>query len=227
MPIVSLSDWNRFLFEHPNAHLLQTGDWGELKSAFGWKPVRLITGDVGVQILFRRLPLGFTVGYIPKGPVCKNPAAAVQDQFWQEIENICKTHRAVFCKFELDSWDVEPMSLNSSLSFIPENSIPPRPIVTGPLFKNNWSYSTHNIQPPRTLIVDLKGSVRAVLPGDTTSRRSVTARSSWSSSYRMTPRLNTSAGGRCAASGRVIPASTSSAMQTRTTLIARDPAWAM
>ena len=163
MPIVSLSDWNRFLFEHPNAHLLQTGDWGELKSAFGWKPVRLITGDVGVQILFRRLPLGFTVGYIPKGPVCKNPAAAVQDQFWQEIENICKTHRAVFCKFELDSWDVEPMSLNSSPSFIPENSIPPRPIVTGPLFKNNWSYSTHNIQPPRTLIVDLKGSEEGLL----------------------------------------------------------------
>ena len=163
MPIVSLSDWNQFLLEHPTAHVLQTGDWGELKSAFGWKPVRLITGDVGVQILFRRLPLGFTVGYIPKGPVCKNPASAVRDQFWQEIEDICKTNRAVFCKFELDSWDVEHMSLNSSPSFIPENIIPPRAIVTGPLFKNNWSYSTHNIQPPRTLIVDLKGSEEELL----------------------------------------------------------------
>ena len=163
MPIVSLSDWNRFLLEHPTAHVLQTGEWGELKSAFGWKPIRLITGDVGVQILFRRLPLGFTVGYIPKGPVCKNPASAVQDPFWQEIEDICKTNRAVFCKFELDSWDVEHMSLHSSPSFIPENSIPPRAIVTGPLFRNNWSYSTHNIQPPRTLIVDLKGSEEEIL----------------------------------------------------------------
>ncbi len=64
--IVSLPDWNHFLSQHPDTHLLQTGEWGELKSAFGWKPVRLISGDLGVQILFRRLPLGFTIGYIPK-----------------------------------------------------------------------------------------------------------------------------------------------------------------
>ena len=69
MPIVSLTDWNQFLSSHPNAHLLQTGEWGELKSAFGWKPVRIITGNVGVQILFRKLPLGFTVGYIPKSAI--------------------------------------------------------------------------------------------------------------------------------------------------------------
>jgi hypothetical protein len=30
MPEVSLSDWNKFLKNHPNAHLLQTGEWGEL-----------------------------------------------------------------------------------------------------------------------------------------------------------------------------------------------------
>jgi len=58
MPEVSLSDWNTFLQNHPNAHLLQTGEWGELKSAFGWKAVRLINGNVGAQILFRKLPLG-------------------------------------------------------------------------------------------------------------------------------------------------------------------------
>jgi len=66
MPIITLTDWNQFLSKHPNAHLLQTGEWGELKSAFGWKPVRIVTGSVGVQILFRKLLLGFTVGYIPK-----------------------------------------------------------------------------------------------------------------------------------------------------------------
>ena len=68
MPIASLSAWNQFLLVHPNVHLLQTGEWGELKSAFGWKPVRLVSGEDGVQILFRKLPLGFTVGYIPKFP---------------------------------------------------------------------------------------------------------------------------------------------------------------
>ena len=66
MSIVSLSTWNQFLSTHPNAHLLQTGEWGALKSSFGWEPVRIVSGKVGAQILFRKLPLGFTVGYIPK-----------------------------------------------------------------------------------------------------------------------------------------------------------------
>ena len=163
MPIVSLSDWNQFLSNHPNAHLLQTGEWGELKSAFGWKPVRLITGNVGLQILFRALPLGFTVGYIPKGPVCHNPSSAINDKFWQEIDKVCKKNLAVFCKFELDSWDVDYMSSDSGPWLFPEKVIPPRAIVAGPLFKNNWSYSTHNIQPPRTIVVRLQGSDEDIL----------------------------------------------------------------
>ena len=42
MPEVNLTDWNHFLESHPNAHLLQMGEWGELKKDFGWKPVRII-----------------------------------------------------------------------------------------------------------------------------------------------------------------------------------------
>ena len=90
MPIVTLADWNQFLSQHPSAHLLQTGEWGELKSAFGWKPVRIITGNVGAQILFRKLPLGITIGYIPKGPVCDNALSAINDVFWKEINIACK-----------------------------------------------------------------------------------------------------------------------------------------
>ena len=67
MPEVSLSDWNQFVASHPDAHLLQMGQWGELKNEFGWKPVRLILDrETGAQILFRRLPLGLTLGYMPK-----------------------------------------------------------------------------------------------------------------------------------------------------------------
>ncbi|MBK7454937.1 MAG: hypothetical protein IPJ46_14835 [Anaerolineales bacterium] len=67
MDIVNLSEWNKFLGTHPNAHLLQMGEWGELKKDFGWKPLRFILNNkTGVQILFRRLPLGLTLGYMPK-----------------------------------------------------------------------------------------------------------------------------------------------------------------
>jgi lipid II:glycine glycyltransferase (peptidoglycan interpeptide bridge formation enzyme) len=139
MPLVSLSDWNQFLFRHPNAHLLQTGEWGELKSAFGWKPIRIVSGELGVQILFRKLPLGFTIGYIPKA-VISNQLSVNNEQFWKEIDSVCKFHRAVFLKLEPDSWDSE---------FI--------------LHPSSFILSKHNIQPPRTLIVDLRGTEEEIL----------------------------------------------------------------
>jgi hypothetical protein len=66
MPLVSLSEWNLYLEEHPNGHILQSGEWGELKAAFGWQAIRVVNGNAGVQILLRSLPLGFTLAYLPK-----------------------------------------------------------------------------------------------------------------------------------------------------------------
>ena len=173
MPITSLPDWNQFLAAHPNTHLLQTGEWGELKSSFGWKPSRIISGNVGVQILFRQLPLGLTVGYIPKGPVCRNPLSVINDTFWREINFVCKQHRAIFCKFELDAWDIENLSLETYQwqYFLSGTQTPrfpsgvriPLSIIAGLLVNNKWLISPHNIQPPRTIVVDIKDSEDEIL----------------------------------------------------------------
>jgi lipid II:glycine glycyltransferase (peptidoglycan interpeptide bridge formation enzyme) len=171
--IVSLSDWNQFLSAHPNAHLLQTGEWGALKSAFGWKPVQIIAGNAGVQILFRQLPLGVTVGYIPKGPVCSNPLFAMTDQLWKEIDIVCRRNHSIFCKLELDAWDIENMVFESDQwpYFLSETQIPRNPssmpmplsIVVGSLANHKWLISPRNIQPPRTIVVDIHGSEEEIL----------------------------------------------------------------
>lgn len=142
MPIVSLAEWNQYLLRHPNAHLLQTGEWGELKSAFGWEPVRMIDGDVGVQILFRKLPMGFTIGYLPK-PLDSESLLVHGKWLWQEIDSICKHHRAIFLKLEPDVWEGEN----------PSQTIDHSLLITSP----------HNIQPPRTMIIDIKGDENEIL----------------------------------------------------------------
>jgi len=155
MPEVNLIDWNRFLESHPNAHLLQMGEWGELKKDFGWKPVRVIVEDFGVQILFRKLPLGLTIAYLPK-PVNSNKLSVdsgqlsvVSEQFWKEVDSICKKNHAVFLKLEPDSWnnDFQPSNLQT---FQPSNL---------PTFQP----STHNIQPPRTITIDIKDNEETIL----------------------------------------------------------------
>lgn len=140
MTQVSLTGWNKFLEKHPNAHLLQMGEWGELKSAFGWKPVRFILDDgTGAQILFRRLPFGLTLGYMPR-PVISSQLLAVGRQFWREVDSICKQHRAVFLKIEPDLWEEQSS-----------------------IVKGQWSISPHNIQPPRTIIVGIKDDEEQIL----------------------------------------------------------------
>lgn len=139
MPIVPLNEWNQFIASHPNTHLLQTGEWGELKSAFGWKPVRILSGGVGAQILFRKVPLGFTIGYIPKADV-GGQSSVLSEQLFSELDDVCRQHRAVFLKLEPDAWNKD-FSIHHSTFII----------------------SKHNIQPPRTIMIDISGSEEEIL----------------------------------------------------------------
>ena len=139
MKEVSLTEWNRFLQRHSNMHLLQTGEWGELKSAFGWEAVRVINDEAGAQILFRKLPLGFTIAYIPKLSIGDQQLMA-PEEFWKEVDTVCKKQRAIFLKIEPDAWD-------SKFIFRPSSFI----------------LSKQNIQPPRTILVDIRWSEEEIL----------------------------------------------------------------
>ena len=132
MAILDVTQWERYLADHPEAHVLQTTVWGELKAAFGWRPVRVQVDACGAQILFRQLPLGLTVGYIPKGPV-----GSGWQSLWPEVEEVCRQQHAIFLKVEPDSWEEEPFSAGDELA----GASPVDPI-----------------QPRRTVEVSLEGS---------------------------------------------------------------------
>jgi peptidoglycan pentaglycine glycine transferase (the first glycine) len=138
MTTVTQNEWKAFITNHPDAHLLQTGEWGELKASFGWMPLRIISENSGVQILFKKLPLGFTIAYIPRGPVGDLPREA-----WAEIAAMCKERNAVFIKVEPD---------NASF----RSTMPTKEI-------RNWKMGTKSIQPMRTILVDLSGMEDEIL----------------------------------------------------------------
>jgi len=146
---VNFSEWKQFVSAHPEAHVLQTAEWGELKQGFGWDVIRLISNDVGVQILFRRLPLGFTVAYLPK-PVNSYQFSEISENLMAEIDVVCRKKHAIFLKIEPDHWENRgQLSVNSNQSLNTEH----------------WSLNTslHNIQPPRTIVLSLLGSEDDIL----------------------------------------------------------------
>lgn len=143
MPEVSVLEWDNFIAHHPDAHLLQTGAWGELKSAFGWHVIRLLEGVSGAQILFRKLLPGVKIGYIPRGPIGEDSTG-----LWQQIDAACHRQGAIFLKIEPDRWAWRESNPDSS-----EISLPPQ----------GFTSSTHSIQPPRTLVIDLTRDEQSVL----------------------------------------------------------------
>jgi len=147
MPQVALARWDEFLREKPHIHFLQTAAWGELKAAFGWEPVRLLGDGIGAQILFRRLPLGLTVGYMPK-PDLEAPSPGALERFWGDVDEICRVRRSVLCKIEPDGWQNEA----------PQPTIPTRLSARG-----HQVPSARSIPPRRTIIVDLRESEEAML----------------------------------------------------------------
>jgi peptidoglycan pentaglycine glycine transferase (the first glycine) len=132
--------WDRFIEDHPQAHILQTSPWGALKSAFGWKPHFVQQNELGALILFRRLPLGLSVGYIPRGPVGEGALAV----FWPEVDALCRRERAIFLRVEPDIW--EPVSTEFFQTHLP-----------------GFVQSEQTVQPPRTIIIDLRGDEEQIL----------------------------------------------------------------
>jgi lipid II:glycine glycyltransferase (peptidoglycan interpeptide bridge formation enzyme) len=143
---VSAAEWSLFLSGHPEAHLLQTTEWGELKAAFGWEAVRLVVGAGGAQVLFRRLPLDLSVGYVPRLLVPQE-FRAPNGQIWDDgrlrraLDAICRERKAVFCMVEPDAWQGEIST------------------TTGP----GQAEARNAVQPLRTIQVDLKQDEDTIL----------------------------------------------------------------
>lgn len=138
--------WDAFV-EARRGHLLQLSRWGRLKSAFGWRSA-IVAGasDTGIaagaSMLFRPLPLGLgTIAYAPRGPVVSSSEhfAGV----FTMMERVARDQRAAFLTIEPDLEDTpEHRQLLAQAGFRP---------------------SPRTIQPPRTILLDLRGSDEDIL----------------------------------------------------------------
>jgi lipid II:glycine glycyltransferase (peptidoglycan interpeptide bridge formation enzyme) len=127
---VTPQQWNAFTIALPQAHLLQTSSWGELKSAFGWKARYLTNGETGAQLLLRPLPLGYHIAYIPMGPI----GNWLPDMI-PSLDEFCRNNRCILLKVEPDSdWNADLVERLSDAGL---------------------TASPHTIQPQSTIEIDI------------------------------------------------------------------------
>ena len=144
---VDPQEWDRFCLSRPDGHVLQTSAWAELKTEFGWQAERLALREgerlfSGAQVLFRPVILGWTIAYVPKGPLSDFSQEACQPLF-AALHERCRARRAFALKIEPDQfWSSDLVAQLSASGFRP---------------------SQQTIQPPRTVHIDLRDSEEQIL----------------------------------------------------------------
>ena len=112
-PVLDRDEWGRALAALPDAHVLQTWEWGEFKAGYGWTAERLVwhTHDgrtaAAAQVLVRRvrvpgLRLSSSVLYVPRGPVLDWGAAEVADHVLRDLRAMAGRPGALQIKIDPD-----------------------------------------------------------------------------------------------------------------------------
>lgn len=154
------SDWNRIILNLSYPHLLQTWEWGEFKSQFGWNSEQLVWYKddrvaATAMVLKRSLQIPFirnfaTILYVPKGPNMDWNDTDLCYQVLRDISDYAKSNRALFLKIDPE------IILESALPGNQDHkNYPHHELVKKMLENNNWLFSSDQIQFQNTLVIDL------------------------------------------------------------------------
>ena len=167
-------EWNTLIGKVPNAHLLQTWEWGQVKAAQGWEPMRFVweSGIVSresgggsresvaaaVMILKKRvISRGFAarlcILYAPKGPMMDWSNEPLRRLVLDDLQAWAKKQGAVFLKMDPDvcigtgvpgNDDARANELGQKIEY--------------ELKRRRWLFSSEQIQFRNTVAIDLISS---------------------------------------------------------------------
>jgi len=160
---VNAETWNALISSFPHTHILQTWEWGQIKSAFGWKPGYKIWRDESNHpvaaamvlervISLRRLALPLRVMYVPKGPLLANwEDHRLFERVFAGLRDLARRRGAIFIKVDPD------LPLGHGIPGSGEEKADPIGTRAAQwLGEKGWIYSPEQIQYQNTVVIDLK-----------------------------------------------------------------------
>ncbi len=142
--------WDAFVAAHPQGSILQTTNWARLKNRFNWSSKRVwLKRDgrlaAGAQILFQSRAFGLArIGYIPHGPLVDWQDEEQVEVLFNQIDFAAYKNKAGLVK-------IEPMVWQDEVDW---------PAICQ---KHGLIMDADTIQPPRTIVVDLRPSPDDIL----------------------------------------------------------------
>ena len=154
--------WNEDIENLPAAHILQSYQWGLVKSKFGWQPHLLQWRNsrndaltAAALVLERTMPLrglGLNLGvmYVPRGPLLNWADSDLSSQVLDDLQSFARQRRAIFLKIDPEL----PLGFG-----IPgetdEQSNPVGVSIKTELNERGWNFSDEQIQFRNTVLINL------------------------------------------------------------------------
>jgi lipid II:glycine glycyltransferase (peptidoglycan interpeptide bridge formation enzyme) len=96
----------QFINSHENGHFLQSPQWAQVKKGWRWRGV-LAYDEAGqlagaTSVLIRPLPLGLSILYAPRGPVCDRGDAAIVNALLAGVDEIAGHFHALLFLLDPD-----------------------------------------------------------------------------------------------------------------------------
>jgi peptidoglycan pentaglycine glycine transferase (the first glycine) len=177
--------WNTSIASLPGAHLLQSWEWGKVKSQFGWQPhylcwlqeqgqIELIINRhlddhrinqlvAAALVLHRKIMIGgfshrMGVIYVPKGPLLDWTNTTLRQRVLQDLELFAQKHNAIFIKIDPDvEVGIGVPGTNDSIES------PLGVFLSKELKATGWQFSDEQIQFRNTVLIDLRPSEEELL----------------------------------------------------------------
>jgi lipid II:glycine glycyltransferase (peptidoglycan interpeptide bridge formation enzyme) len=147
------AEWDAFVANHPHGSILQTTNWARLKNRFGWTSHRVWMRRegklvAGAQILYRSAAMGLLkMAYIPHGPLVDWDDDEQVTILLNQIDQSVYERGAGILKMEPLLWQTEAMTTKWAAICQQHNLRP----------------NTDTIQPPNTVLIDLRPSAPEIL----------------------------------------------------------------
>ena len=119
----AVNEMDHFVRSHCNGHFMQATAWAQVKTFWDWRGITVyqqnrIAASVGV--LIRRLPLGFSLLYAPRGPICDRDNILVWYELMDALQHLAKEQHAILIQMDPDEPDSNSAfrSIMGQLGFI-------------------------------------------------------------------------------------------------------------
>jgi peptidoglycan pentaglycine glycine transferase (the first glycine) len=179
--------WNAAITQLPGTHILQTWEWGKVKSQFGWQPSHLLWHQqddrytisinrfpdhhnelqlvAAALVLQRNVRIGglskkLGVIYVPKGPILDWVDVPLRHQVLKDLRVFAQKHNAIFIKIDPD------FELGTGIPGNPgsiENQVAAS--VINDLQLDGWQFSHEQVQFRNTVLINLEPDENELLAG--------------------------------------------------------------